>query len=148
MEKAKIVSRGEYAIRDKRLPNVPFRHVQVLGHIRGNKWKARRRTPTIRSLTKPVLHPIERGPRFQKIGLREASLTLVINYLIQQRLRILVKTGSRRKGGDQLAATRHRGLPVSLTTSALALDLSNATAPRETDALFATLVWLFAQEGR
>ncbi len=41
MEKTKIVSRNEYAIRDMRLSNEPFQHVQILEHIRGNKWKAR-----------------------------------------------------------------------------------------------------------
>jgi hypothetical protein len=40
MLKAEIKPGGEYAVREKRTPGVPFQRVRILEHVRGNKWKA------------------------------------------------------------------------------------------------------------
>jgi hypothetical protein len=40
MLKSEIKPRVEYAMREKRLPGVPFQRVRVIEHVRGNKWKA------------------------------------------------------------------------------------------------------------
>src|SRR5882672_9400099 len=38
--KADITPGLEYAFREKRATGVPFQRVQILEHLRGNKWKA------------------------------------------------------------------------------------------------------------
>ncbi len=40
MLKSEIKPRTEYALREKRLPGVPFQRIRIIEHIRGNKWKA------------------------------------------------------------------------------------------------------------
>jgi hypothetical protein len=40
MVKSEIKPRTDYALREKRMPGVPFQRVRIVEHIRGNKWKA------------------------------------------------------------------------------------------------------------
>jgi hypothetical protein len=40
MWKDEIIVGKDYALREKRLPGVPFQRVKILEHVRGSKWKA------------------------------------------------------------------------------------------------------------
>lgn len=40
MLKSEIKPGVEYALREKRVPGSPFQRVRIIGHLRGNKWKA------------------------------------------------------------------------------------------------------------
>jgi len=41
MLKAEIKPGGDYAVREKRTPGVPFQRARVLEHVRRDKWKAK-----------------------------------------------------------------------------------------------------------
>ena len=40
MLKSEITPRTEYAMREKRATGIPFQHVRIIEHVRGNKWQA------------------------------------------------------------------------------------------------------------